>query len=133
MKSGWRWMLAIGCAAVLACGDEDSDGDDEEGAAVGSATGATCDESLTYAKDIAPLMTAYCTSCHAVSVTGRARNGAPSDHNFDTEQGILAEKSHVDESAGSGPKATGTSMPPRGNPQPTTDERATLSKWLACH
>lgn len=132
MNETWRWMLAMGCAAMFACGD-DSDAEDEEGGAVGFATGAVCDMSLTYEAEIAPLMTQYCTRCHATAVTGRARNGAPDDHNFDSEQGILAEKPHVDETAGSGPDATGTSMPPKGYPQPTKEERATISKWLACH
>jgi uncharacterized membrane protein len=126
-----RWKIAMACAGWLACGG-DNDGEDEEGASVGEATGAVCDATLRYETDIAPIASMYCTRCHATALTGRARNGAPDDHNFDSEQGILAEKTHVDEVAGSGPNATGTWMPPAGSPQPTIDQRVTLAKWLAC-
>jgi uncharacterized membrane protein len=131
MKVALLWMLALGCVANVACGD-DSDGEDEEGGGdLGPATGAACDPSLTYQKDIAPLMTAYCTRCHATTLTGAARMNAPEDHNFDSEQGILAEKSHVDKTAGSGPNATNTIMP-LTDPKPTKAERETLAKWIAC-
>jgi len=138
MKSTWAWALfalTTSFSAVYGCGD-DSDGDEhsEEGGDVGVSTGAACVATLTYATDIAPLMSKYCTTCHAASVTGTARMGAPADHNFDTEAGIVAEGHHVDQAAGSGPKGTNTSMPPPASklPVPTTAERATLASWLAC-
>ena len=138
MKStrfGALCMVVASFSAGYGCGD-DSDGDahSEESEAVGKSTGAVCVSTLSYATDIAPLMTKYCTSCHAASVTGAARMGAPLDHNFETQAGILAEAHHVDQVAGSGPNATNTLMPPPAAklPVPTTAERATLSSWLAC-
>lgn len=129
-----RWMVAMACVAGLGCGDDDHDHDeaDEEEADVGTATGAVCDSTLTYEADIAPFAAKYCTSCHATALTGTARQGAPGDHNFETEDGILEEKAHVDEEAGSGPSATNTAMPPAGSPAPTKAEREKLSAWLAC-
>ncbi len=73
----------------------------------------------------------YCTSCHSSAVSGTARNGAPSDHNFDSLEGIQSATEHIDENAGSGPKATNTRMPPSGN-RPTLEERQKLSEWIAC-
>ena len=139
MKSTRFWALCMVVAGsfsvVYGCGDDgDGDADSEESGALGKATGAVCVSTLTYTADIAPLMTKYCTACHAKSVTGAARMSAPIDHNFDTEAGILAEAHHVDLAAGSGPNATNTAMPPPAAqlPVPTTPERATLSSWLAC-
>jgi uncharacterized membrane protein len=128
-------MVVAGFSVVYGCGDDgDGDADSEEGGDVGKSTGAVCVATLTYTTDIAPLMTKYCTSCHAKSVTGAARMMAPADHNFETEAGILAEATHVDQEAGSGPNATNTAMPPPTSkgPVPTTAERATLASWLAC-
>jgi uncharacterized membrane protein len=126
-------VVAASFSVVYGCGD-DGDAHPEEGGDLGKSTGAVCVSTLTYSADIAPLMTHYCTACHAKSVTGAARMGAPDDHNFDTEAGILAEAHHVDLAAGSGPNATNTAMPlPAAKlPVPTTAERATLSSWLAC-
>jgi uncharacterized membrane protein len=88
---------------------------------------------LTYANDIAPLMTKYCTKCHATSVKGDARNGAPSDHNFETEAGVVKEAHHIDIEAAASSKVTNTSMPPEGYPAPTVAERKKLGEWLACN
>ena len=130
-------LVTLGLSTASACGDDSSDKDDDE-AAVGPVTGSVCDPALTYAKDIQPLMTHYCISCHAKSVPMAQRHGAPTDHNFETEAGLAAEAVHADQEAGSGPKATNTKMPPVDTqptlnlPVPTVAERVTLSKWLAC-
>jgi uncharacterized membrane protein len=137
MKSTWyATFLILGLGLSTSCGDDsDKGGDSDEEADVGPKTGALCDSSLTYDTDIKPLMTKYCISCHAKSVPVAQRNGAPTDHNFETQAGVLAETTHIDEEAGSGPNATNTMMPPPAFPNypaPTTAERATLSKWIAC-
>jgi uncharacterized membrane protein len=134
MKRLWL-LLALGLLVQtpLGCGDsKDDDAEDDESVPVGNSTGATCDESLTYANDIKPIAEKYCTRCHAESVKGSARMGAPEDHNFDSEEGILDAAGHIDETAGSGPDATNTMMPPSGD-KPTKAERETLAKYLACH
>jgi mono/diheme cytochrome c family protein len=77
-------------------------------------------------------MTQYCASCHGSNVTGAARNGAPSDHNFDTLVNVKDAAGHIDSYAASGPAKTNTVMPPVGNPAPTLAERQKLGEWLAC-
>jgi uncharacterized membrane protein len=135
MKRIWL-LLALGLLvqAPLGCSDDDDDGDaeDEESVPVGLGTGAKCDDSLTYEDDIKPIADKYCIRCHSTSVKGDARMGAPEDHNFNTESGILDAAAHIDQVAGSGPDQTNTMMPPSA-PKPTMAERETLSKYLACH
>ena len=78
-------------------------------------------------------MQRYCLRCHAESVPLAQRHGAPGDHNFDTEHGVLSQAEHIDMLAGSGPEATNRSMPPKGfGPFPSTDERAVLAAFVAC-
>jgi len=130
--------LVLLAQSPLGCGEDGGDKNDdadahvEEEVPVGPGTGATCDDSLSYANDIKPIVEKYCTRCHASTVKGTARMGAPADHNFDSESGILEAAAHIDEQAGSGPNGTNVVMPP-SDPKPSTDERATLSKYLACH
>jgi uncharacterized membrane protein len=100
---------------------------------LGPPTESTCPpgSSLTYENFAKPFMERYCTRCHAVALTGAARRGAPSFHDFDTLFGIKAVNEHIDETTASGPAATNTSMPP-DKPSPSVDERRTLGEWLAC-
>jgi hypothetical protein len=89
-------------------------------------------------------MSDFCTSCHASSLVHSQRNGAPLYHDYDTLMGVLEIPDHIDQWAGSGPAATNTEMPPsqcpttpggplnRDCPQPSTQQRADLSVWLAC-
>ena len=99
----------------------------------GKPTAASCDPALKYADDIEPLMERYCLRCHAESVPLSQRHGAPGDHNFDTEQGVLSQAEHIDLLAGSGPESTNRSMPPKGyGPYPTLEEREVLAAFLAC-
>jgi len=123
-----RWLFAWSVSlAASACGG----GEDE----VGESTSATCPDSstLTYETDIAPILAMYCVRCHATSVSKSARHGAPSDHNFDSELGVLEEATHVDQVAGSDGTITNTEMPPKGYPAPSVQERMKLSEWLACN
>jgi uncharacterized membrane protein len=77
-------------------------------------------------------MDRYCTRCHSTSLSGSARQGAPSDHNFDTLDAVHeTELEHIDEQAAAGPKAVNTAMPP-SDPKPTEAERRSLGEWIAC-
>lgn len=127
--------IAVLLGSALACGDShdhDDDADHEESAEVGEATGSTCptDSTLTYDNFGKEFFASYCLSCHSSKVSGAARLGAPTDHNFDTLQGIQANIDHIDETAAAGPSATNTAMPPSGGP--TAEERKKLGEWLAC-
>jgi len=72
-------------------------------------------------------MTEYCASCHAASVTGTARKGAPTNDVFDTVTQIRNAKSELLKEV-----VTMKSMPPSGSAQPSTSERTLLAEWLNC-
>ncbi|HEY0192712.1 MAG TPA: hypothetical protein VGC42_16445 [Kofleriaceae bacterium] len=111
-------------------------------------TGAECPSpdpmSLTWDSFGSHFMTTYCTDCHDSTLKHAQRNGAPLYHDYDMLSGVLETIDHVDEYAGAGPAASNSDMPPskcpttpggpldRACPQPTDDERAQLSIWLAC-
>ncbi len=86
---------------------------------------ATCTE-LTWEDFGEGTMTTWCTPCHASTVTGTDRQGAPVGIDLDTVEGVREWAAVIaavatDESA---------SMPPIGGPSPT--ERSDLAEWLAC-
>lgn len=120
-------MLVL-LVAAGACGDPD--GSESEG----GPTGSVCpdDSTLTYETFARDFMAQYCTRCHGSGVSGSARNGAPSDHDFDTLEGLRATHvDHIDEGAAAGPERVNTGMPPSG-PRPSEAERRQLGEWLAC-
>lgn len=120
--------------AAAACGDDhDHDDEHDESAETGASSGAVCPDGgsdLTYDNFGKDFFSAYCVSCHASTLTGAARVGAPANHDFDTLAGIRAQIDHIDETTAAGPSATNTSMPPSGGP--TEAERTKLGEWLAC-
>lgn len=98
----------------------------------GPRTGAICPTpAVTYAAFGQSFFSAYCTSCHASTVTGAARLGAPEGWDFDSIAGVRARIVEIDEVAASGPAATNITMPFSG-PTPTPAERAQLGQLLAC-
>lgn len=116
------------------CSDADTDADQ-----VGPLTGATCPDgsTLTYASFGQQFMQTYCVTCHASTLTGAERRGAPEFHDFDTQQGIIDVADHVDQVAGIGPDAANRAMPPLdednlGLLYPTDAEREDLAEWIAC-
>lgn len=116
-------LLAV---VVLAACDQDS--------VFGPPTESVCPPggtTLTYTNFGQPFMEAYCTRCHSSKLTGSARNGAPSFHDFDSLFGIKAVSDHIDETTASGPAATNTGMPNDGK-EPTLEERKQLGEWIAC-
>jgi hypothetical protein len=100
----------------------------------GGPTGATCPEgsTLTYESFGRAFMAQYCTRCHSSTLQGTSRQGAPSDHNLDTLEGIEATPAeHIDEEAAAGPLRVNTGMPPSA-PVPSENARRQLGEWLAC-
>ena len=97
----------------------------------GAPTEATCDPRLTWDNFGADFTRKYCTKCHATTVDGGERRGAPGDHNYDTREGFAQDLDHVDAAAAFGPAAENDSMPPYG-PSPTQLEREQLGQWVAC-
>jgi uncharacterized membrane protein len=131
MKS-WYRATALG---VLLLGSQMGHGGCCEGEeeVFGPPTEATCPQgsTLTYNNFGKQFMESYCTRCHSSELTGAARNGAPSFHDFDTLFGIKAVSDHIDETAAAGPAAVNEGMP-EGNPKPTLMERNQLGEWIAC-
>ncbi len=100
----------------------------------GPPTEAVCPDEgtdLTFENFGEPFFTAYCARCHSIEVEGADRQGAPSDHNFDTPIEARGLADHIDWTTGSGPGATNEIMPPSGA-VPSVEEREQLSVWLAC-
>ncbi len=118
------WLCV--CVALIAgCSSHDP-----EAGATGSACPAT--STLSYDSFGEAFMDRYCVRCHSSTLTGSERNGAPSDHNFDTLDGLHAtEPEHIDEQAAAGPNNVNTAMPPDG-PRPSEAERLELGEWVAC-
>lgn len=89
-------------------------------------------------------MADFCTACHSSTLSHSQRNGAPLYHDYDNLMGVLELPDHVDQYAGAGPAAVNMVMPPsrcptspggpldRDCPQPTEEQRMTLSVWVAC-
>lgn len=119
-------ILALAAGLALAgCTDQPT---------LGPPTQATCPpggSTLTYDNFGKPFMESYCTRCHARDLTGAARQGAPTFHDFDSLFGIKAVWNHVDETSAAGPAAFNDSMPP-DKPAPTKEERYQLGEWIAC-
>ncbi|WP_434382980.1 hypothetical protein [Melittangium boletus] len=101
--------------------------------ACGEPTGTSCppDSTLTAANFGTDFMTRYCNRCHAASLSGSARQGAPAGVNFDTLDAVRRQTEDIDRWSGAGPNGENTQMPPSG-PIPTSEERRQLSEWLAC-
>jgi cytochrome c5 len=123
-------IIAASSLFLLACGSlASSDPPPPEGP-----TGAECPLASTenYANFAKGFFDTYCIHCHGSTVTGMDRNGAPTDHNYDTLAGILAVgPAEIDAAAAAGPLRTNSFMP-ASDPRPTTDERFQLGEWLAC-
>ena len=127
-------MLAA-VVALPGCEDEHEDehGDEHGEAHEGEPSGAGCKEGSTLTWDSfgEKFMTDYCTRCHASSLAGAARQGAPSDLNFESAPLVRVHTGHIDQQAAGGPAGVNTAMP-LGAPAPTEAERSSLGEWLAC-
>lgn len=80
----------------------------------------------------ATFFSTHCTTCHASTLTGAARQGAPLHANFDLIAVIREHSALIDQFAAKGPARTNSTMPPAPIPGPTEAERALLGTWLAC-
>ncbi len=125
-----RSAVAALVLVAAACGHH---GDDFDGGPP-TPTGATCPDggtALTYDEFGRPFFDDYCQRCHASTVTGGARMGAPSTRTYDTIDDIRMQTADIDERSAAGPAVINGDMP-RGEPRPTDEERFELGEWLAC-
>jgi mono/diheme cytochrome c family protein len=128
LPTAFRLATLATALCLTSCGDK---GEEEE-----TLSGATCppDSTLTYESFGRAFMDKYCVACHASTLQGGARQGAPSDHDLDTLEAVReTEAGHIDENAAAGPDRVNDAMPPSTfSPQPSEAERRDLGKWLAC-
>lgn len=112
-------------------GDSDAHAHDEEPM---SASGAVCpSEGGPTASDFgSAFLRTHCLACHSASVTGEAREGAPTGVDFDTPEAVLQWAEAIDAHSAAGPSSVNSGMPPSSRPAPSMDERVKLGQWLAC-
>lgn len=133
--SGWSLRI-FAAAALLASQMGHGDGGccaDDEDEIFGPPTASTCPQgsTLTYDNFGKPFMEKYCLGCHHSDLTGAARHGAPTFHDFDTHSGIKSVSEHIDQTTAAGPASVNTGMP-QTDPKPTMAERLQLGEWIAC-
>jgi uncharacterized membrane protein len=121
-------MRVLVLMLLVACGGEDPV------PVFGPPTETVCPPggtTLTYDNFAKQFMDDYCTRCHAITLEGAARHGAPEFHDFDSYFGIRGVADHIDETTAAGPAAINRGMPQDGN-KPTDEERFLLGEWIAC-
>ncbi len=125
-----RVILAASLAALLGCDPIQPLRPD---AASLAPTGSECppESTLTYESFGRDFFDEYCQTCHASTVPGTDRQGAPSSHTYDDVSMIRADAEEIDLRAAAGPDAVNTDMP-RTFPVPTDEERRQLGEWIAC-
>jgi uncharacterized membrane protein len=118
----WRVLSGVGAALLIVlggCGDDEPDDAPSDGCA---------DTTLTYANFGKSFVSSYCASCHAATVTGTARLGAPVDDVFDTRAQIVAKAAELKEQV-----VVMKTMPfGNGTPKPSDVDRVKFGQWLAC-
>lgn len=125
-------VFLLGPALLAACGPAPGPAPGDAHVDFGPRTGAACPTpAVTYAAFGRSFFGTYCTGCHASTLTGAARLGAPPGYDFDTIEGVRAQALAIEQVAASGPAATNTQMPFAG-PMPTLAERELLGQLLAC-
>lgn len=88
--------------------------------------GASC-STVTYATFGQTFLTTYCLGCHGGTVTGAARQGAPTDAVFDTLAEVKAASRKLMTEV-----VTKRTMPFGNAMKPTDAERTEFGQWLSC-
>ena len=122
-----RWIqAALGVvlfAGAMAVGCE-SDDDNETSNQGGQGNSIDCDSGEV--PTFASLDFSACTGCHSSERSAAARNGAPSDINFDVYETAKTHASHAVEEIEEG------KMPPPSRPKPSQAVVDAIAKWAAC-
>ncbi len=113
-----RLAQLVACAAMLGCA----------GAGADTASADACADApiVTYASFGRGFLTQECQGCHASTVTGDARQGAPDEVHFDAVDDVWIHADRILARA-SGEAPT---MPPQAGTD--ADDRALLAWWLTC-
>ena len=126
--------MIFGLLLLVGCGGSGPASDAGRVTDGGRGSGALCPSgsTLTYESFGRNFFETYCVRCHASTLVGVARNGAPNGHDFDTLAGAQLEIVHIDQQAAIGPNRENRFMPFSGTPVPTDEERRQLGEWIAC-
>lgn len=119
MKSTLTLSLCACLMLLSACGDDKDEGSDVDCSAADVPTYETFGKA--FVED-------YCASCHAGTVTGAARNGAPVGDTFDTLAEIQAKSDQLHE------EVTIEKAMPFGaaSKKPSAEERELFGTWMEC-
>ena len=111
----WVLLLVavfVGASMVISCADDDGDDADD----------CNLPGTVTYTSDVKPIFDAACISCHASTLSGDDRNGAPVDVNLDNYDDAVTSSARVVAAV------QGEIMPPSG---PASDcQKATVQGWV---
>lgn len=112
----WFVMVSVLAGAIMGCSSNGSSG----GTCAASVPASCPTNAPSYKTDVAPILSANCTSCHAPG-------GQQSKKPLDTYAGVSSLKTDVED------QVSGCAMPPGGeSAQPTTAQRDTILAWIAC-
>jgi uncharacterized membrane protein len=111
---GTRGVVAALVTLLICCGTKSDP--------VGGSPADGLPDTVTYTQHIRPLLEANCTGCHASTLQGANRNGAPTGVDFDTYANAVqsAERGNARIQAGS--------MPPSGGLSP--DDKVLFQEWV---
>jgi uncharacterized membrane protein len=108
------WSARFVVALLLGCGGED----DEEMPEVDCSTGVPGFAEAPFDK---------CTACHSTTLSGAARNSAPSNINFDNHDSAATSAAQAVDAVQKG------AMPPAGSGLNLSDaEKQDLYRWALC-
>lgn len=122
------WLL--GLAALAACGDDVNGGPDAQlvnGCPSLTEPQASPGDPIdgdTLASFAAPLFADFCTRCHASTLSGDDRNGAPIGFDWDVEASIRAELPRIRNAVGV------FNFMPLNPPLLSCEQRQRLVRWI---
>jgi uncharacterized membrane protein len=118
IRSQQALLIAGTTLLIVSCGDSGG----------GSAPDCPENSTLTYESFGKGFVDEYCADCHAASVTGTARQGAPKGDVFDSLTQIQAKSDELIDEV-----VIEKAMPYKTyDHQPSNDERDKFGEWLAC-
>lgn len=127
-----RVLAVVVAIGVLGCGDDGGSGDGDAGELINGCPphrtplaqpGEPIDGD-TYASFAMPLFQSFCVRCHATTVTGDDRNGAPVDYDWDDETSVRAHLAEIRNAIGV------LNFMPLTPPAPSCDQRRRMVRWI---
>jgi uncharacterized membrane protein len=111
-----------GPPASIGSASTSGDSSSHTGDSAGPKPSSGCTTAQVHYADVAPIFASHCTSCHATTVTGRARNGAPVGVDFNVYANAAADASWAASAVRSG-------MPPGA--RLSSADICTITTWAS--